>query len=208
MNDVPLDRDQFFQLVGRVAAHLDGWTPTRRDTAYPAADLTDRATGAKFEIKLSANDNRLHVSGNYNGLADYRDWNTHMPSITLSPAKPAAQIARDIARRLIPPLLDYHARLCANRDQHLARQAQTYQNSQLLLDVAAGRLRRLDYGHDRDAIRLADQWRGPNRPGIDAQVYPDHVDIKLDHVPPDVAASLLYNLFDLLRLNADPDASL
>jgi hypothetical protein len=98
--------------------------------------------GAQFYIRIDTHTHRLSVNGHYNGLWKFRNsYNNPAPSITVSPDRTPAQIARDIERRFLPDFLEDYARTQANKTRHMQEIDQTLATAQTVIDASG------DYYH-------------------------------------------------------------
>jgi hypothetical protein len=112
------------------------------DCRVDAVKEVDGPNAVKLYASFSAGygDKRIHVSGIYprnckneyirpyytqeeraarkaEGLPEYNYGEVEPPKISISPDKTPEQIAKDIIRRLLPGVFDYHARVMARIDQ-------------------------------------------------------------------------------------------
>lgn len=157
--------------------------------------VTSGDLGLHFSVGYHSK-GRLEVSGSFNGLSSYRPYRSadrEKCSITVALDKPAAAIAKDIERRLLPVYGKAYLEAKANRDADLARRKSVMDTLTELAALIPG-------ASVRDADKLDG---GPNsgRPWVTTyhnpyydihkiEVYGDEVKIEM-RVSVDLAKKLL-----------------
>lgn len=191
LNDTQLNGEALAQLASTIAKELPGvWTVKRREYNH-AVDLCDENdAGAGFVLIGTWKKGQLVIHGAYPSNYATRE----RPEINVSFARPAAAIAKDIARRFLPA---YRAALTAERtakkmwDDHTAEQeANAAEVGQLL-----GPHGRYTKGQDRPTVHV---YGGDSLYGCF-----DGATIELKSVP----RALLLDIVKLVRVQLDKDAA-
>ena len=174
-------------------------TPRARFVSMGKEDYTDAdayfetPNGAEFYIRFDSHAKRLHVNGSYNGLWKFRNsYNNPAPTISASPDRTPAQIARDIERRFLPAFLEDYAKAQASKTAYFGAIDRTYANAQQI-QAASG-----DYFHrsERERDNL------PDKPDIElhsygmriygkARICDGNVDMALDNLTAGEAAQIV-----------------
>lgn len=199
-----MNQTDLITLASAIRAGLD-FGPWRSDynpdTPHPAVDLANDH-GERFRIEYDAHDRRLHVKPLYGELWKHRPHGIPSPAITVNPARSPATVARDISRRFLPALLNDYDDARKRYDKHLQTIAQAHANAEMLIETAAGRLRRPAYNAtgDQTCVYLFDTWVGYAHPSIKAEVTDGTVHLDLRNLPPDLAAAVILTLVDLVAV--------
>jgi hypothetical protein len=199
-----MTREEFYQLVGAIGHHLDGWTAAINDQRYGNTAIFSGPDDLSFYLAKSSHDRRLHVTPSYNGLTQYLPHGSKRLAITISPSRPPAAIAADIARRFLPAFTD-EMRACRQAaDRHAANVAQAEANTAALLAASQGLLTRSYTLNRRDTlISLHGSYRGQST--LSAEVSHDRATLHLLSLPPDLAATIVAAIAQHLPTSQPPN---
>ncbi len=144
------------ELVTRIATHLAGWSVTdpplpEEDTVEPVVSLngpqgawlTVRAAGT-FKATLSPED-RVEIRCGWPRASDGALFDHHCANsfITCGVRRGASEIARDIARRLLPAYIPEYEAAIEERDVYEARLAQMTRDTEIITAAVNARPRRV-----------------------------------------------------------------
>lgn len=150
-----MDKAELTALAEGIVAHMPGWSIVQDDYEH-GLNLAD-AEGRKLWLCTTwAGKGRLHIAGRY-PEDDKRQcygrrvirYDHQLPSITVAENKSAKQIAGDIARRLLPDVIEIHAKALALKQQNDAYANKSEQLRQRLKAVSP--LLR-DHGQEREGL--------------------------------------------------------
>lgn len=208
MNYTALSQDDFQQRAAEVAAALSRLL----NEEWTAGD-TAQMWGSESVPLLHSDETLMIVNGKYGSVGRLTvigsvpdAWRGYgydsCPEITLSAAKGAATIARDIVRRLLPgylALMDRaRARATAQRTQEaacagLAAQLMAWSSGHLVPTRDGAQAKAHHYLPKSAAPAVTDWMPGGS---VDAEVFPSYLHLKFSYMLPDVAERVVRALFE------------
>jgi len=135
-------RDEFLKLAEAICLHMPGWSIQPVDNWDTAVEFTNAAESLTFRLSLNCHDKRLHVIPIYQGLQKYLPYPAQMLRISISPTRPPATIAADIARRFIPNFRQEIESCRQAAAQHKAIIDQVEANAYAIIQASSSNLHR------------------------------------------------------------------
>jgi len=162
-------------LAEAIAAHLPGWTLKRPAPGTVALEAWAHVTGpdgASLTVQLYGNPRRLSVRGDWPTLPgrdcrDFQPRDVSPNSISLSPERPPAKLAAEIARRLLAWYLPELARMQKLRADTLATEAKACDLAAQLAEIVGEVVR----GDERKGWSVG-YWKGGDEPSFKLTVTP------------------------------------
>lgn len=182
------DRAQVRQLAPKVATALgDGWTVG--DDEWSSGALLSHADGRRLYFAADWRGTGRVVIGGHYPASDYYYSGGDRPEITVSRARPAEVIAREITRRLLPRYTELLGKVCAYIADREADAAERERAAALLTAAGASTWKR-DSGRDKDRIVVhfprADRYDG----GGEIHGH-GTVDLALRRLPAELAVAVM-----------------